>query len=213
MQGLLTANLVLIYTPTIQEPWLHTQKLPRLLELGASFLDAIALNPHHPARAQAQVLRALLESGIKGHPPSPQLPRHAATVLSPVVHPSSTALFPPPPGSGATYQQQQQWQQQQQQMANGGAGGGPGGAGASSALLQFQQMQQLQQGGLGRRGSLGNGMDQALTNVLDGLDPMFSENEGSFWEWGQLGTGAEVDWAAGELFLSHRLPLPCFFAS
>lgn len=46
-------------------------------------------------------------------------------------------------------------------------------------------------------------MDQALTSVLDGFDPMFGETGGNFWEWGQTGL-PEVDWAARELtLLSH----------
>lgn len=74
--------------------------------------------------------------------------------------------------------------------------------GASPALLQFQQQQQQGLGGggeaaLGRRGSLGGGMDQALTSVLDGFDPIFGDGGGAFWEWGNLGapTTGEVDWS------------------
>lgn len=205
-QGLLTADLVLLHTPQIQQPWLYPQKLPRLLELGASFLDAIALNPDHPARSQAQVLRTLLDSGVKGCPPtSPQLPRHAATVMSPGPVPPPTLFAPPPLGAGGSGQPGQstltlEQQQQQWQASNMGNGNGSS-VGPSPALLQFQQSQQGlgDAGGLGRRGSLGGGMDQALSSVLDGFDPMFGETGGSFWEWGNLGgpgaTG-EVDWTA-----------------
>lgn len=70
-QGLMTANLVVNRNPTPQPPWLPTQKLPRLLELGAAFLDAVATNDLHPSRAQANVVRMLLETGLKGRLPSP----------------------------------------------------------------------------------------------------------------------------------------------
>lgn len=63
-EGLLNADLVLSESPQIPVPWIHAQKLPRLLELGASFLDRLSLNPHHPSKGQAKVLRTLLASKI-----------------------------------------------------------------------------------------------------------------------------------------------------
>ncbi|KPV75117.1 uncharacterized protein RHOBADRAFT_43607 [Rhodotorula graminis WP1] len=108
-EGLLTTNLTLLRTPASQPAWHYTQKLPRLLELGAAFLDAVGTSPHHPSRAQAHVVRTLLETGIKGRLPTPLTgpkalgsslglldgggpgasspggtgPSHAATVMSP----------------------------------------------------------------------------------------------------------------------------------
>lgn len=187
-QGLLTADLVLLHSPTNQQPWLYTQKLPRLLELGASFLDAIALNADHPARSQAQVLRALLDSGVKGvGPSSPQLPRHAATVMSPSAS-TAPALFAPPTapaGTSTLGQQQQAWQ-----ASNMGPPGVSLGN-SSPALMQFQQQQQ-------QLSQQQQASTEALTNVLDNFDPMFGESGGNFWEWGGLGgsgPGGEVDWA------------------
>ncbi|KAL8292507.1 hypothetical protein RQP46_001119 [Phenoliferia psychrophenolica] len=87
--GVLTADLVLIRTPSTQPPWLITQKLPRLLELGASFLDAIAFSNEHPARGQAHLLRSLLDAGIKGTPASPPVP-------SPAQPSSSSSDYPLP---------------------------------------------------------------------------------------------------------------------
>lgn len=63
-EGLLNADLVLSETPQVPVPWIYAQKLPRLLELGASFLDRLSLNPHHPSKGQAKVLRTLLASKI-----------------------------------------------------------------------------------------------------------------------------------------------------
>lgn len=162
------------------------------------------MNEHHPARTQAQVLRTLLETGVKGsQTASPQLPRHAATVMSPLPS-SSPALYPVPSTSSID---QQPWQ-------GGAVGNGSvaGSMGPSPALMQFQQQQQLGNSGgdLDMRGaSFGNGMDQALSSVLVGFDPLFGDNGGqAFWDWGQFGTGADgtaaggrapgnVDWAAG----------------
>ncbi|GAA6000851.1 hypothetical protein JCM5350_000367, partial [Sporobolomyces pararoseus] len=103
-EGLLTTNLKLLRHITPQPAWLYTQKLPRLLELGASFLDSIAPNSHHPARSQAQVLRTLIDTGVKGRIPTPMMtageipptlvsgsggPSNASTVM--------TSKIPPPP--------------------------------------------------------------------------------------------------------------------
>ncbi|GJN88921.1 hypothetical protein Rhopal_001892-T1 [Rhodotorula paludigena] len=97
-EGLLTTNLTLLRSPIPQPAWQYTQKLPRLLELGAAFLDAVATNTQHPSRAQANVVRTLLDTGVKGRLPSPLIggaqrssleggspggPSHAATVMSP----------------------------------------------------------------------------------------------------------------------------------
>jgi hypothetical protein len=40
------------------------KKLPRLLELGADFFDAVAPTPYHPAKRHASVLRTMLKVGI-----------------------------------------------------------------------------------------------------------------------------------------------------
>ncbi|KAK4334077.1 Zn(2)-C6 fungal-type domain-containing protein, partial [Rhodotorula toruloides] len=120
-EGLMTANLVVNRTPTPQPPWLYTQKLPRLLELGAAFLDAVATNDLHPSRAQANVVRMLLETGVKGRLPSPtannapislagaaasfapgqaqqQRVQQAPAAYPPAAPPSWSTSQPPPPG-------------------------------------------------------------------------------------------------------------------
>ena len=207
-EGLLHPNLILVRHPELQQPWKYTQKLPRLLELGASFLDAIALNPHHPAKQQAQVLRALLDAGVKGVVLTPPAgPRNAGTVMSPSsVSPSSYVHQQPQP--------QQQQQQQQQQQGGQGSGGGPvSSLGSSQAGKPVWQPNQIaghldpssmpQRPMYGQQGHLGSltsvplmaepqlPRTTALDNVLSTFD--FGDQQ-AFWEWGNgpgLGT---VDW-------------------
>ncbi|KAM0787397.1 hypothetical protein ACM66B_003482 [Microbotryomycetes sp. NB124-2] len=151
--GLLTADLVLLHRPAAQPAWDYPQKLPRLLELGASFLEAVAINLEHPATSQAHVLRALLDAGIKGYQSSPQLPRHAATVMSPL--PSITTNIFPPPNPPALdgarlnqYAAENAAAQTSSMRANGGGGNGfnpsnaiLGGAGTGSGGGFGQQQQ------------------------------------------------------------------------
>ena len=169
---MLTADLILIRTPATQPPWLITQKLPRLLELGASFLDSLAFSSEHPARGQAHLLRSLLDAGIKGTPASP-----------PVPIPTPQPVFSPPP--------QPQQQPQQQQVT-------PWLPAAQPAPRQFQQRapppaQQYVELPP-PAGQAGPGMDEALSQALDGFDPLFGST--AFWEWGGGGTGVgeAVDW-------------------
>lgn len=223
-ESILTPDLVLLHAPSHQPPWKHLQKFPRLLELGASFLDAITLNPHHPARAQAHVLRTLLDTGIKGSrlPTKSQLPRHASVVLSPA--PLPLPAFTSGPGmdggvgdsprrnwspsmmspgySGVHHQalpvhltQQMHHHQQQSQHQQ---------LSNSSPYLQehlspghqsHQQGYPLPLSGLSPAG-------QTLTDVLEGFDPLF-ESTSAFWEWGGMGNvsggqaaGSEIDWSS-----------------
>ncbi|KAI5475049.1 C6 transcription factor [Pseudohyphozyma bogoriensis] len=184
--GILTVDLVLLRTPAQQPPWMYPRKLPRLLELGAAFLDAVALNPHHPAKAQAQVVRSLLDAGIRGLSPSPQLPRHAMTVLSPQV--AATQLYPDEMSPNT----QQQWQ----------ASGAAPIAADNNAMLQYQQQQQraiqqqMQQQHLSQLQAAGVRVpvDQSLSAVLDGFDPSLFGDSTAFWEWGGLPGGTEMDW-------------------
>ena len=106
-EGLLTADLILLQAPVT--PFLRTQKLPRLLELGAAYLEAISYCKDHPARNQASVLRALLEAGVRG---PTTLPRNAAVVLSPAPETSYSPLAAESSSS-----------------SSGGIGGGNGGGG------------------------------------------------------------------------------------
>lgn len=156
----MTTNLVLLRDPQPQPAWHYTQKLPRLLELGASFLDNVGTCEEHPSRAQAQVVRTLLETGIKTSPSTqasgadaqPQPPSRSA--LQPTIQ--SAGMPPPatmsPPnhsrqvGNVTMYpnaiQQQyphlqpqaQHLQQQQQQLHVGQTFNGP----ASSSIASFQ---------------------------------------------------------------------------
>ncbi|KAK4055990.1 hypothetical protein OIO90_002985 [Microbotryomycetes sp. JL221] len=163
--GLLTADLVLLQRPQIQSAWNYPQKLPRLLELGASFLEAVSINLEHPAMSQAQVLRALLDAGIKGYSPSSPHggPRHAATVMSPLA--STTKMIFPPPNPPAfdssklaqyATERAQQLQQQQQQ----------------------QQQQQTQQQHHHRQGSNNLVLDQTPATLLPYQQSNQSSNRG-----------------------------------
>ncbi|SCV67413.1 BQ2448_5024 [Microbotryum intermedium] len=201
-EGILTPNLELSRNPSFQVPWQYTQKLPRLLELGASFLDSIALNPHHPARAQAHVLRTLLELGIKGVPPSPQ-PLRRTEIGAPAVPGSlghynlASQSMPGADGrmGGAyTTSPQQQSARWPPSLASSDAdrsqGRYPSTALATSGNQVLETYSAL---GPGRAsGALANSpssnqpsslsVDMALTNVLDGFDPMWTESGG--WGWG-----------------------------
>ncbi|GAA5855289.1 hypothetical protein JCM8547_009019 [Rhodosporidiobolus lusitaniae] len=185
-EGLLTTNLTIIRRPTPQPAWLYTQKLPRLLELGAAFLDAIATNAHHPSRSQAHVLRTLLDTGIRGRIPtptdappayqtSPSAPRNAATVISPSPTVSSLPYIPPQPASYPDTV-----------PPPGGWPGGPPGGPLQQPGYAFPPTN-----GTTPPGSvpapppgLVPGMDEALGTVLNDFEPLFGDANGAFWEWG-----------------------------
>lgn len=65
--------------------------MPRLLELGASFLNGIAPNPDHPARRHALLVEMILRVGLSATTPQ-------ASAASPA---SSAAARPSPGGSGS----------------------------------------------------------------------------------------------------------------
>ncbi|GAA5905205.1 hypothetical protein JCM8208_000314 [Rhodotorula glutinis] len=147
-EGLLTTNLTLLRTPASQPAWHYTQKLPRLLELGAAFLDAVGTSPHHPSRAQAHVVRTLLETGIKGRLPTPLTgpralgpslglldgsapgasspggtgPSHAATVMSPSPQSLPQPLAPVDQGQAGYPQDGIPYPPVPQQQQQGGGG-------------------------------------------------------------------------------------------
>lgn len=203
MQGLLTADLIVIHQPTVQPPWLSLQKLPRLLELGASFLDSIAPdNPHHPAKAQARVLRTLLETGLRGRihvakaagiALTAQTYRHVGVPSEP---------FPPPPrapprtSSGGTLLSQPPISSQPLVVPPNYSSLVQGMPAPSSSTIQNQPWDApvgspfLPSTATSPFGST-EGMDLALTSVLEGFDPLFGESS-AFWEWGG---GSDVDWA------------------
>jgi hypothetical protein len=106
--GLLTFDLVLLHKPTVQPPFVATGKLPRLLELGSAFLQAIAPSIDHPAKKQAILLQSLLESGILGTPLGSHTSR-PSTSTGVINNAAWPALDP-------TYALIQQDQQQQQQQ-------------------------------------------------------------------------------------------------
>ncbi|KAK4699644.1 hypothetical protein P7C70_g6615, partial [Phenoliferia sp. Uapishka_3] len=200
--GVLTADLVLTRTPAAQPPWLLPQKLPRLLELGAAFLDAIAFSPEHPARGQAHLLRSLLDAGIKGTPasptnvplsasaPTPALSTPGASVLSPPTKPQQQPqpVFAPQhkqPTQSHYLPASQQYQPQQHQLQQ------------MQRPTQHQPHLSQQLHPMDSRGGVpeqGPGMDEALAQALDGFDPLFGNT--AFWEWsgaGQMGNSG-VDW-------------------
>ncbi|GAA5834674.1 hypothetical protein JCM11251_003628 [Rhodosporidiobolus azoricus] len=184
-EGLITTNLTLLRTPTPQPPWQYTQKLPRLLELGAAFLDAIAPNPYHPAKSQAQVLRTLLDTGIRGrlpspqnpnNPPSPTGPTNAATVMSPSPSAQALPFIPPQPavypdstGAWAGAPPPPQPSQQYSFPPTSGPTPPPAPRAAPPVLVP--------------------GMDEALGSVLNDFEPYFAEPSGGFWEWGGFSGG------------------------
>ncbi|KAM0752087.1 hypothetical protein T439DRAFT_324173 [Meredithblackwellia eburnea MCA 4105] len=196
--GVLTAELVLIRTPTAQPPWRITQKLPRLLELGSQFLDSIASSPVHPARAQAQLIRTILDAGLKGTSPSPggQLPRHAQTVMSPLPVPQPS-LFPAPQNLQHQHQTQQSHQQPPQQPPQQ-----PWRSGNANIIQSYPSPTDVLGGraptGVPTTGMDQNGMDTALAAALDGFDPLFGDST-AFWEWGGPGMtpgGPDGTWNA-----------------
>lgn len=90
-EGLLGPNLTLIpaNTPAVPlSPLSPSDKLCRLLHLGADFLDAVAPNPHHPAVKQAAFLRRIREAGIGGRRSvmsAPGSPREGAVARQPAL--------------------------------------------------------------------------------------------------------------------------------
>lgn len=95
-EGLLRSDLQLIpagSSPIPLTPLDSTDKLCRLLLLGADALDALAPNAHHPAIKQAAFLRRIRDAGISGSrgilsaPGSPHLGPSAAGSRAPSLHP------------------------------------------------------------------------------------------------------------------------------
>ncbi|GAA5982132.1 hypothetical protein JCM10908_004753 [Rhodotorula pacifica] len=148
--GILTTNLDLLRDPQPQPPWQYTQKLPRLLELGAAFLDAVGTCEEHPSHAQAQVVRTLLETGIKtqsSHTANSDvmatLSRDQSTISSPSGRVIQQLALPAYPGAVQQHyrqlapqqmQMQQPQQQQQQQQLGAPTIGGP----ATASIAGFQ---------------------------------------------------------------------------
>ncbi|KAM0754849.1 hypothetical protein T439DRAFT_123529 [Meredithblackwellia eburnea MCA 4105] len=127
-EGLLRPDLQLIPAlspplPIPLPPLDPTDKLSRLLEIGAQALDELAPNPHHPAKKQASFLRRIREAALGGRrsmftsapgspkPHQPQLaslafPAAAATPLPSTTQLPSAALFGPSNnGAGMSMQQ------------------------------------------------------------------------------------------------------------
>lgn len=69
----------------------HGAKLGVLLELGASFLDAIAPTPTHPAKKHARMLRTIFAAGTMGQ----KLPVESFTVFPLERNPTGDAVFNP----------------------------------------------------------------------------------------------------------------------
>lgn len=63
-EGLLTSDLEVLKMPALQPAWRPMEKLPRLLELGATFLDRMSEDANHPSKSQALIVRKLLEAGL-----------------------------------------------------------------------------------------------------------------------------------------------------
>ncbi|GAA6024073.1 hypothetical protein JCM10207_009299 [Rhodosporidiobolus poonsookiae] len=192
-EGLLTTNLTLLRNPTPQPAWLHTQKLPRLLELGAAFLDAIATNQHHPSRAQAQVVRTLLDTGIKGRVATPagadsgSVPRNGATVLSPSpTLQQYNAPIPPQPASYPDAPVPNLW------ASTGGVPPAP------QAGYAFPAATPPPVPGAPPPGLI-PGMDEALGSVLNNFEPLFGDTQGGFWEWGGFPGAATVQPSPGAM--------------
>lgn len=207
-QGLLTTNLRLLRHITPQPAWLYTQKLPRLLELGASFLDSIAPNSHHPARSQAQVLRTLIDTGVKGRIPTPMMtageipptlvsgsggPSNASTVMTSKIPPPPPILSPAPTLSSLAPTQSIQPQSQiypsQQQVQQVQFPNLP-----TPTTTNLQQQQPWANNNNHATTSASSsspqliqqqqsqgfvpGMDQALQNVLSDFEPLFGIESG-----------------------------------
>ncbi|GEM07663.1 C6 transcription factor [Rhodotorula toruloides] len=178
-EGLVTPNLVVNRNPTPQPPWLYTQKLPRLLELGAAFLDAVATNDLHPSHAQANVVRMLLETGVKGRLPSPTANNSNISLAGPAASfaPGQTpqhrvqqvpAAYPPAaPPSWST----------SQPPAPGQVYGT--GAGIYSSIPPNSNPTPP-------TASAVPGMDDALGLVLNDFEPLFGES----WQWGFVPSSA-----------------------
>lgn len=77
------------------QPLANGQKLPRLLELGAAFLNGIAPNPDHPARRHALLVEMILRVGLSATTPQ-------ASAASPA---SSAARHSPGASSLSTHPQ------------------------------------------------------------------------------------------------------------
>ncbi|ORY88776.1 hypothetical protein BCR35DRAFT_301104 [Leucosporidium creatinivorum] len=106
-EGLLGPNLTLIPSSTAAvplSPLAPNDKLCRLLQLGADFLDAVAPNPHHPAVKQAAFLRRIREAGIGGRRSvmsAPGSPREGVRPQPPLTGPplggtNGFSVAPPP---------------------------------------------------------------------------------------------------------------------
>ena len=166
MQGILTTNLELLRDPQPQSPWQYTQKLPRLLELGAAFFDAVGTCEEHPSHAQAQVVRTLLETGVKtqsSHTANSDvmavLRQDTSTISSPSGRVVQQLALPAYPGAVEQHYQQLAPQQMQPPRppdqitsttmsgpATSSIAGFQGSAGASSNAMQpMQPMQPMQQ--------------------------------------------------------------------
>lgn len=94
-EGLLGPDITLVqaHTPIVPlAPLEPTDKLCRLLQLGADFLDAIAPNPAHPSVKQAAFLRRIREAGISGR---------RGVMGSAPGSPRALSLHGPPPSSSA----------------------------------------------------------------------------------------------------------------
>lgn len=170
-EGLLSPEDLVIYSnPMPVHPYSPTGKFSRLLDLAANFLDAVAMNEHHPAIQQAKVLRAILDAGLRGgQPPPPKPPRHASVVLSPISNPP----FHPVSGMHGSHASpnsldlRHHYQLQMLQM-NGGAG----------SMQPQMQMDTSHQVGA----------------VLDQVDlSVFGETAGFWGEWG----GPTHEWDDG----------------
>ncbi|GAA5940213.1 hypothetical protein JCM1841_004893 [Sporobolomyces salmonicolor] len=194
-EGLLTTNLKLLRHPTPQPAWLYTQKLPRLLELGAAFLDAIAPNNvHHPARAQAQVVRNLLDTGVKGRIPTPVPagPTNAATVMSPPTSMTPQLATQPQPPPQQQHQQQPYVTYAPQPAPPDSSALGwasTSGPGSSAGLPAHSTSSPYPpppppSASAASQGFV-PGMDEALHSVLNDFAPLFGESAAShFWEFG-----------------------------
>ncbi|KAL8286556.1 hypothetical protein RQP46_004573 [Phenoliferia psychrophenolica] len=102
-EGLLGGDLQLIAagsSPIPLSPLDPTDKLCRLLLLGADALDAFAPNAHHPAIKQAAFLRRIRDAGISGSrgilsaPGSPHLAAVAGSRGVPSLHHPPTLSYP-----------------------------------------------------------------------------------------------------------------------
>lgn len=99
-EGLLRSDLQLIPAgspPISLAPLASTDKLCRLLQVGADALDALAPNEHHPAIKQAAFLRRIRDAGISGRRgvlSAPGSPHLGPTARLPSLHPQPTLSYP-----------------------------------------------------------------------------------------------------------------------